>query len=144
MCLAADIASLPIAGTKVVFLIPPEVGSPALIHDAAEIGTVHHAGNHSHFTHLCWTSACLPCDLTASAIASVQIGSCVFSKTAHSLSGFWMTFFLLLQDFFHVLKLTVCPRYFLRRSMISAVVEGSQTYGLPCLVIPIFRHLLAQ
>ena len=61
MCLPAYVTAFPIARTQVIFLIAPEIGCPALIHDGAAVGAEHHAGEHPHFSHLCWAAPRLPC-----------------------------------------------------------------------------------
>ena len=62
MCLPTYVTAFPIARTQVIFLIAPEIGRPALVHDGAAIGTEHHTREHPHFTHLCGTAPCLPCE----------------------------------------------------------------------------------
>ena len=62
MCLPTYITAFPIAGTQIVFLIAPEIGCPALVHNGAAVGTEHHAGEHTHFSHLCGSAPRLPCE----------------------------------------------------------------------------------
>ena len=56
MGLPTHILAFAIPGTDIVFLISAETCCPALIHDRATVGTIHHAGEHPHFSHLCRTA----------------------------------------------------------------------------------------
>ena len=58
---ATHLLSLAISRADVVFLILSEAGRSALVQDRATIGTIHHAGEHPHFAHLCRTAPWLPC-----------------------------------------------------------------------------------
>ena len=61
MGLTAEVTALSVAGAQVVFLLAPEVGGSALIHDRSAVCAEHHAGEHPHFSHFCRTPARLPC-----------------------------------------------------------------------------------
>lgn len=96
MGLTAEVTALSVAGAQVVFLLAPEVGGSALIHDRSAVRAQNIMPENIPISPIFVgrRRVCLAA-LAASAIASVQIGSWVFSKIIHSLSGLWMTFLLL-------------------------------------------------
>ena len=125
MCLPAYVTAFPIARTQVIFLIAPEIGCPALIHDGAAVGAEHHAGEHPHFSHLCGSAPRLPCKPCCIGNRLRPDGFMGILKNLPL--GFWIEKGLFaLVGFLRVLKLTVCPRYSRQRSMMSAIVEESQ------------------